>query len=95
VALAEEFDGLTVHVYQIGEQRYPQLAIGVPDGRTRPAMWMILAPNQNVILSQFHGDQEARAAIYFMDSMVEQINAVIDHLTQQKPQGDDEQNKPY
>lgn len=74
---------MATRAYQISDRPGATLCIGVPAGRNRPAMWITTAqtgPLTHVILSQFHGEKEALAAANFLDSLIGQIQRVIDHI---------------
>lgn len=78
-----------IHAYEITDRPGVRLCVGVPPGRTRPAMWLESpgTSNKPVILAQFHGENHACAAINFLDSTIDQINRVIKFLADEK--GDD------
>lgn len=66
------------------------MCVGVPAGRTRPALWLSTAQTGeplHLILSQFHGETEAMVAVNFLDGLIDQIQHVIDHLA-----GDDSES---
>lgn len=84
---------VAVHVWQIGMQEYPRLSIGIPDNKVRPIMWITLAPEQNIILASFHGDEQANAAIHFLNSMLDQINHVIEHYAKLHGETTDAENE--
>jgi hypothetical protein len=77
-----------VHAYE--NSSAAMLCIGVPEGRTRPAIWFRYK-GVTVMIAQFHGEQEALAMIEFMDTHTDDINKVIQHLTaQQETRREDE-----
>lgn len=82
---------MLTHVYEITDRPGARLYIGVPAGRVRPAMWMTTSGtgDAKIILAQFHGEREAQVATNYLDTLIGQVQRVIDHLAK----GDNEE--PY
>lgn len=69
-----------IHAYGISDMPGAHLCVGIPRGRSRPALWISSpADGGSVILAQFHGEREAQIAINFLDTSADQINRVIQH----------------
>ena len=73
---------MLTHAYEISDRPGATLFVGYMKGRERPAMWMTMyeTGDKVAVLAQFHGDREALAAANFLDTLVGQIQRVIDHL---------------
>lgn len=66
-----------IHAYQ-NSSSPATLMIGVPNGRTRPALWAVVG-TVNIMLAQFHGMDEMNALVEFMDAHTNDIQKVIDY----------------
>lgn len=74
---------METHAYEITDRPGALLCVGVPPGRVRPALWLTTSQTGStvhVILAQFHGEKQALVAVNFLDSLIGQIQRVIDHL---------------
>lgn len=73
---------MQTRAYQITDRPGVTLCVGVPSGRQRPALYIILPETGRAqhILAQFHGEVEAKVASNFLDATIGQIQRVIDHL---------------
>lgn len=80
-------DTSPVHAYQNSSSPMT-LMIGVPNGRTRPAMWGVVG-NVSIVLAQFHGEEEMLAMVEFMDSHTNDIQKVINYHNQKAQERQD------
>jgi hypothetical protein len=73
---------MLTRAYQISDRPGATLYVGYMKGRVRPSMWMTMEPHGDhpAVLASFHGDREAVAAANFLDTLVGQLQRVIDHL---------------
>lgn len=79
---------IDTHVYQISDRPGWSLAIGVPLGEQRPAIWLIKDGKAGTILGRFYGDQQALVTIAFLDDQVDAINRVIQFYANQHGDGE-------
>jgi hypothetical protein len=81
---------MLTRAYEITDRPGARLYVGIPHGRHRPALWIKtpeLGENTFVILAQFHGEKEAVVAANFLDTLIGQIQRVIDHLAGEHDNG--------
>lgn len=63
-----------------------RVVIGIPPGRTRPALWLehpIKGPSK--MLALFHGPDQAAALVLYLNSAHDEINRAIDHHARPSP----------
>lgn len=72
---------MDIHAYAISDRPGALLCVGVPQDRTRPALWIQEGDEDPVVLAQFHGEKHAQVAINYLDTMVGAINRAIAHHT--------------
>ncbi|HTJ62136.1 MAG TPA: hypothetical protein VL333_13175 [Candidatus Saccharimonadales bacterium] len=66
------------------------LVFGVPDGNTRPAMWLQRG-NDVQILARFYGPKHMQTVEYFLNDVINTINTIHDAHEKQKDRPRDEQ----
>jgi hypothetical protein len=70
--------------YEISDRPGARLFVGKAPGLKRPAIWMEMPPEPPVLLGFFQSPKHALLTVNFLDTMVDQINRVIQHLTETK-----------
>jgi hypothetical protein len=81
---------MLTRAYEITDRPGARLYVGIPQGRHRPALWIKtpeLGESTFVILAQFHGEKEALVTANFLDTLIGQVQRVIDHLAGEHDNG--------
>lgn len=78
-------------VYEISDRPGMRLCVGQQPGEVRPTLYFVqdLPPEdvlktgnavRRVTLASFHGEKQAQATVNYLDTLIGQIQRVIDHL---------------